>query len=143
MKDNFKLSDIPKHNIYQVPENYFDRLPMRVMERTTAAPTRSRQTGVLWKPARMILAPLVLLLVFMGVFYLNMPSGNGIENMNLAMLQDHEIMEYLSTYAVLETNDFANLNAIEEQEIMADFLNVSPTTAEEELEYYNIKDIDY
>jgi hypothetical protein len=143
MKDDFKLNDIPKHNIYQVPENYFDRLPMRVMERTAAAPTHYWQVSTFWKPVRIILAPLVLLLVFIGVFYLNVPSDNGIDNMNLATLQNDEIMEYLSTYAVLETNDFVNLNTIEEQEMTAEFLNISATTAEEELEYYNIKNIDY
>lgn len=143
MKDNFKLEDLPKHNIYQVPENYFDRLPMRVMERTAAAPAHTWQTNNLWRSTRMVVAPLVLLLVFLSIFYLNMPARTSIESINLAALQDQEIMDYLSTFATLESNDFAELNGIEGHEITADFLNVSAVTAEEELEYYNLKDIDY
>lgn len=144
MKDNFKLDELPKHNIYQVPDNYFDRLPMRIMERTAAAPaTHIWQMHALWKSLRMVVAPLLLLLVFLGVFYLNMPDPSDSSPLSMAALHDQEIVDYLSTYAILESEDFADLNSIEEQELTADVLNVSATTAEEELEYYNLNQIDY
>lgn len=144
MKDNFKLDELPKHTIYQVPDTYFDRLPMRIMERTAAAPARHTwQINPIWKSLRLVVAPIVLLLVFLGVFYLNMPVKSDSGPLDLATLHDQEIVDYLSTYATLESEDFADLNSIEEQELTADVLNVSAKTAEEELEYYNINHIDY
>jgi len=143
MKDNFKLSDIPKHNIYQVPENYFDQLPMRVMERTAAAPEHTWQSNTVWQSLRIMAAPLVLLLVFVGVFYLNKPVDSNTASLDLASLDNQEIVNYLSTYATLESADFAELNSIQEQELTADVLNVSAKNAEEELEYYDFNQIDY
>ncbi len=144
MKDNFKLDELPKHNIYQVPENYFDRLPMRIMERTAAAPaSHTWQINPIWRSLRMVVAPLVLLLVFLGVFYLNIPVKSDSGPLDLAALHNQEIVDYLSTYATLESEDFADLNTIEKQELTADVLNVSATTAEEELEYYHLNQIDY
>jgi anti-sigma-K factor RskA len=144
MNDNFKLDDLPKHNIYQVPENYFERLPMRIMERTVSAPvTQSWQTNMFWRPVRMAIAPLVLLLVFLGVFYLNMPQDTEKGALNLASLNNQEIVDYLSTYAKLESADFAELSSIERHELTADLLNIDSKTAEAELEYYQINTIDY
>ncbi|MDX5419960.1 MAG: hypothetical protein LPK09_12150, partial [Hymenobacteraceae bacterium] len=64
MKKDIKLSDIPKHSVYQVPEKYFDRLPMQIMERTAGAGyTQAPWYAAAWKPLRLALAPLVVLLV--------------------------------------------------------------------------------
>ena len=144
MKDNIKLNELPRHNIYQVPENYFERLPLRVMERTAAATApETSQLTLLWQSVRMVIAPFVLLLVFLGVYYLNMPAAPEQHTIGIASLQDDEIVDYLSTYATLESNDFADMNTLEAQELTAEVLNVSATNAEEELEYYNIQQIDY
>ncbi|OKL39949.1 hypothetical protein [Pontibacter flavimaris] len=145
MKKEVKLSDIPRRNPYQVPEGYFDRLPMRVMERTAA---REQEQVAwlpnLWRPLRLAMAPLLLLLlVFVGVFYYSMTAGQEKQLMNLARVSDTEIVDYLSAYTTIETTDFAELNTLREQELPADVLNVSATAAEEELEYYNLNNIDY
>ncbi|MDX5422283.1 MAG: hypothetical protein LPK07_14550 [Hymenobacteraceae bacterium] len=145
MNKDFKLSDIPKHNVYQVPEGYFDRLPARVMERTAAAEKQQVpwRPG-LWRPVRLALAPLLmLLLVFVGVYLTNQPAQPEDQVLNLARVSETEIMDYLSSYAILESSDFAELNNLREQELPAELLNVTPTAAEEELEYYHLNDIDY
>lgn len=144
MKKDFKLSDIPKRNIYEVPDKYFDRLPAQIMERTAGAGySPAPWYAAAWKPLRLALAPLVLLLVA-GVVYFtqlhNQPEG---QTVNLATVADEDIMDYLSTYAVLETGDFAELSSVSGQEMTAEFLNVSATAAEEELEYYQLETIDY
>ncbi|SFG30500.1 hypothetical protein [Pontibacter chinhatensis] len=143
MKKDFKLSDIPKRNPYQVPEGYFDRLPMQVMERTSAR----EQAGWLpnlWQPLRLAMAPLLLLLlVFVGVYYYSAFTEQDKVLVNLAAVPDTEIMNYLSTYATLETTDFAELNTLREQELPAEVLNISAQTAEEELEYYHLNTLDY
>lgn len=145
MKKDIKLSDIPKRNPYQVPEGYFDRLPMRVMERTAAREQeRFGWLPNLWQPLRLALAPLVLLLlVFVGVYYYSTPTEQDKLHLNLAAVPDTEIMNYLSTYATLETTDFAELNSLREQELPSEVLNISPKAAEQELEYSNLDHLDY
>jgi hypothetical protein len=143
MKKDMKLSDIPRRNPYQVPEGYFERLPMRVMERTAAREQVSWLPN-LWQPLRLALAPLLLLLlVFVGVFYYSSTSELDKQAVNWSAVTDDEIVDYLSSYAILETTDFAELNTLRERELPAEVLNVSAKAAEEELEYYNLKDIDY
>lgn len=145
MKKDFKLSDIPKRNPYQVPENYFDRLPTRIMARTAAAeaPQPAWQQS-LWRPLRLALAPLVLLLVFVSVYYLNISESPAPTVADFASLAEVEIVDYLtSNDTQLETADFAELNSLPSQELTADFLNVSQKAAEEELEYHPIDDEDF
>ena len=144
MKKDIKLEDFPKHNIYQVPENYFDRLPMRVMERTTGAkenlPTWQQSVWLLLRPA---IAPLVLLMVFAGVYFYSMQhSEQSSTNFALGPLAEQEILDYLNAQDDLETTDFSELKSISKQEFTVDFVNISSSVAEEELEYYHIRNIE-
>ncbi|WP_230407060.1 hypothetical protein [Pontibacter cellulosilyticus] len=142
MKEDFKLDNLPKHNIYQVPEQYFDRLPMRVMERTAGA---ERQVPAwqqsLWAPLRTAIAPLVLLLVFVGAFIVTLQQQKQDEQYALQPLAEEEILDYLSYNEDLETADFAELSSMSKQDFTEDFLNISSVAAEEELEYYHIRHI--
>ncbi|WP_439879839.1 hypothetical protein ACSX1A_11735 [Pontibacter sp. MBLB2868] len=144
MKKDFKLEDLPKHNVYQVPENYFDRLPTRVMERTAAA-GKPEQAWLpsLWRPLRLAIAPLVLLLVFVGVYFFNIAPTTQEPQYALGPLAEQDIVDYLNNNEDLEVADFAEFSSLSDQELTADFLNISPTSAEKELEYYNIKDLEY
>ncbi|MBD1397153.1 hypothetical protein H9Q13_08260 [Pontibacter sp. JH31] len=144
MNKDIKLSDIPRHNVYQVPEKYFDRLPMQIMERTAGA----GYTPAPWyvaalKPLRLALAPLVLLLVVGVVYFTQLKDQPEQQVVNLATVTDTDIVDYLSTYAVLESTDLAELTSLSDQEMTAEFLNVSSKAAEEELEYYQLNTIDY
>ncbi len=140
MNKDFKLSDIPKHNIYQVPDGYFDRLPMRVMERTAATATGSHVPVYtsLWQALQLAVAPLILLLVFTGVYFLSTPPQHA-DDAKVAHLPDQEIVDYLTTYAKIETTDLADLS-VAERDMTSDFLNISPTVAESELEYYQLNE---
>lgn len=144
MKKDIKLNDIPKHNIYEVPDKYFDRLPAQIMERTAARGyTPAPWYSALWKPMRLALVPLVLLLV-VGVLYItNLKEQSSQQVVHLATVPDSDIVDYLSTYAVLESSDFADLTTVSGQELTAEFLNVSPKAAEEELEYYELDTTEY
>ncbi|MDX5438131.1 MAG: hypothetical protein LPK03_13095 [Pontibacter sp.] len=143
MKEDFKLSDIPKRQPYQVPDGYFERLPMQMMEHVAADEQKPAWQQLWWRPLRLAVAPLVLLLMFVGVYFLNTPEQPEAQLVNLASVSDTDIVDYLSTYATLETTDFAELNTLQEQELPAEFLNVSATEAEAELEYYRLDNIDY
>ena len=145
MKKDFRLSDIPKHNVHRVPEGYFDRLPMQIMERTAqrehiaAAPWLAK----LWRPVRYAVGPLLLLLLFVSVFlFSSTRQAPQQQTLTVATLSDEEIMNYLSTYAQMETADLEEYLATD-QSLPSDFLNVSAMTAEEELQYYQLDDLDY
>ncbi len=139
----FKLSDLPKHNVYKVPEGYFERLPMRVMERTAGAgePEQAWFAAV-WKPVRVAMAPLLLLAMFVGVYLFNVPSQPQPFTNSLSYVGEAEIVDYLSNDIYLETADFAEL-AIANQEMTVDFLNISSASAERELDYYQLADLAY
>ncbi|MCP2043892.1 hypothetical protein [Pontibacter sp. HSC-36F09] len=144
MKDDFKLSDLPKRNIYEVPEKYFDRLPAQIMERTAGAGySPAPWYAAAWKPLRLALAPLMLVLVLGVLYFANLNNKADQQNVNLAGIQDEDILNYLSTYAVLESSDFAELQTVSDREMTSEFLNVSSKAAEEELEYYQLDTIDY
>lgn len=140
---NITLSELPKHNVYQVPEDYFDRLPTRIMERTAASPKQDWLPAQLWQNLRVAMAPIILLAMFVGVFYFTLNSQPDKQTMNMAVVTDTEIVDYLTANATLESADFADLNTIQHQELTADVLNVSSLAAEEELEYYHLRDTDY
>ncbi|MCC9165752.1 hypothetical protein [Pontibacter harenae] len=144
MKKEFELEGMPRQNVYQVPDGYFDRLPMHIMERTAAkqAPESVLQPH-LWKMMRPLFAPLVLLLVFAGVYFFNVASEPQPPVANFASLHEAEIMDYLDDHAKLETADFAELTSFAGPELAAEFLNVSSIAAEEELEYYRLDDLTY
>ena len=146
MKQNHKhisLSDLPKHNVYEVPEDYFNRLPMRIMERTAAAPKPEWVPVQLWQSLRVAIAPLVLLLLFVGVFFFSLKSQPEQGAFNMAAVSEAEIVDYLTAYSTVESNDLAELNTLQKQELASEFLNVSAADAEAELEYYHLKDTEY
>ncbi|SIT93463.1 hypothetical protein SAMN05444128_2991 [Pontibacter indicus] len=144
MKNDFKLSDLPKHNIYEVPDKYFDRLPAQIMERTAGAGySPAPWYAPAWKPLRLALAPLVLLLVAGIVYFSQMRQEQEKSAVILATVGDEAIVNYLSTFAVLESSDFAELPSLSSPDMTAEFLNVSPKAAEEELEYYQLEMTDY
>lgn len=144
MKNEFKLSDLPKRNIYEVPDKYFDRLPTQIMERTARAGfSPAPWYAAVRKPLRLALAPLLILLVPGVVYFSQLPGKQPDHEVALAVVDNEDIMDYLSTYAVLESADFAEYTSLSEREMTAEFLNVSATAAEEELEYYQLDLLDY
>lgn len=144
MKKEIRLNDIPKRNVHQVPEGYFDRLPARIMERTAAREHVSATPwyAALWRPARLAAAPLILLLLFIGVYYFTIRQEPLYTGVAFASLTEDEIVEYLDTYARIEDADLAEYS-VADQELTADYLNITSTAAEEELEYYDLNDIEY
>ncbi len=144
MKQLLKLNDIPKHQVHQVPEGYFDRLPMRIMARTAA---QEPVADTLWlaqlgQPLRLALAPLLLLFVFVGIYLFGIQQAPQPQNVTIASLSSTEIVNYLDMYTNVETADLEE-HLVADPSLTADFLNVSSVAAEEELYYYQLDDIDY
>jgi hypothetical protein len=112
-----KLEDIPKQNIFEVPDGYFDRLPLKIQERV-ARPVAS--PWLLWAPALRYAVP-VLLLAGMGIFWYQQNTPMTIED-ELARIQDDQLSlfladESLSTDDLLETMTWSeeDLQSLENQ----------------------------
>jgi hypothetical protein len=104
-----KLDDIDKRNIFEIPERYFDTLPMRVQERLPRRRLEKRQ--IAWKMAVAALVPatLVLMLFVYPGFLRNVTATENPEKM-LAEIAIVDVVAYLesadiSTEDILENTD--------------------------------------
>jgi hypothetical protein len=87
-----KLEDIPKKNIFEVPEGYFDQLPGRVQARI-AAESSSRSKSWVWSGAiRYALPVLVALAVFAGWWLKKAPED---PEAILATIETEQLVTYL------------------------------------------------
>ena len=105
MKNNyFNLDDLPKQNIFKVPENYFNDLPMRIQAQTSGkskiVPLISWSKKRTWGSIAACTA-----LGILGYFTL-MPKQESLGNEALADVQNQEIVNYL-IQENLNQGDFA------------------------------------
>lgn len=88
-----RLDDIPKKQIFEVPDGYFEKLPGIIQSRVNDRRNES------WRPAYryslQFALPAILLLVA-GIFWFNQPQPDtSVENI-LASIQTEELISYLS-----------------------------------------------
>ncbi len=88
-----KLEDIPKKNIYTVPEGYFDHLPGIIQSRIAAEKGSVARPLYLQLALRYALPVLVLATILFFVFRNNSLKGNPDEL--LASVSAHELASYL------------------------------------------------
>ena len=119
-----KLEEINKKNIYKVPDQYFDQLPMRIQSRVDAQKPVNRFTFS-WNFAAKIAVPaMVLLLFYFGID--NSNTGQSTEQL-LAMVDTEDIIAYLETTdittdEILEQIDLSTieLDFADEESMMQD-----------------------
>lgn len=83
-----KLEDIPKKNIFEVPEGYFDRLPGVIQARVA----KPEVAPWYWSPIVKFALPLVVVAV--GLFWFVNRSNQSIEQ-QLAGIQTEQLIAYL------------------------------------------------
>lgn len=89
-----KLEDIPKKQIFEVPEGYFEKLPNIIQSRVT----QQSEVKSLWSSYRYTLRyalPVVVLLVA-GIFWFNRSEAPGNAESILASIQTQDLVAYLS-----------------------------------------------
>ena len=90
-----KLDDIPKKNIFEVPERYFDELPGVIQARVTGQGTRSWSLSGVWS---LRYAVPVLILMAVGVFWFqNDPRATDVES-QLSEIQSEQLADYLEDH---------------------------------------------
>jgi len=106
-----KLDDIPKKNIFEVPEGYFDRLPMKIQAQlderrvTRAVPT--------WNLAVRYALPLVIV-GFTLVYFLR-PKVHQTEEL-LASVSNENLIAYLADTEI-SSNDLLEIANFNETEV--------------------------
>ncbi len=110
-----KLEDITKKNIFKVPDEYFDDLPMRIQsrideEKTAVHPGFDR--GLIWKIAAPALA--AILMIF---FFINRPESDQVQSPEelLSQVSTEDVIAYLemtdiTTDDIIEEIDFSDIN---------------------------------
>ncbi len=84
-----KLEDIPKKNIFEVPEGYFEKLP-GIIQARVAKPESAKWY---WSPTIKFALP-VLALVAIGLVWFTTQSGGSFEQ-QLAEIQTEQLIAYL------------------------------------------------
>lgn len=114
-----KLEDIPKKQVFNVPENYFDKLPAQIQSRLSTGKT-DLEIRPVYRYALRYALPLLLAFVI-GIFFYKNSLAPDAESI-LASVQTTDLVNYLneselSTEDLLENVDFnrAELEAIENE----------------------------
>lgn len=129
-----RLEDIPKKQIFRVPENYFDQLPARIQLRI--GNTRVARPEPAFRRAMLYAVPVLLVALALFYFHEPKPDAAGI----LTTVDTEDLIIYLHESDIttddllehVELND-AELEAIEDEVYNDGLLNVEPETIESEL----------
>lgn len=88
-----KLEDIPRKNIFEVPDGYFEKLPGIIQSRVTSGEKQSRPV---FSSALRLAVPLVLVMAIAAVFWLDRPEADANPQSILASVQTEDLVAYLS-----------------------------------------------
>ncbi|MBT1697756.1 hypothetical protein KK083_12765 [Fulvivirgaceae bacterium PWU4] len=115
-----KLENIPKKEIFSVPDGYFDTLPGKIQARISKE-TPAREQGFVFRYKLQYVLPVVVLLAA-GIYWFASSNQTNDPETLLASVQTEALMAYLSesdltTEDILETIDFntSDLDAIESE----------------------------
>jgi hypothetical protein len=141
-----KLDDLPKRNIYQVPDRYFDQLPGRVMARVREKESANNPVTMLtfwrqplWQGALAGLA-LVLTFIFIYTFSFDPPLPTAPSDVLLSEVTEKEALEYLMASDQLEAQDLAAL-PLSDQDLSHEFMQVSQEELLQAVENEDLGDI--
>ncbi len=115
IKSNIKLEDLPKKQLYSVPDNYFDELP-GIIQASVVKPEHIRSPSVFWSASLRYALP-VLALVMMLVYFGIRINNNSIDVQ--AMLDDistEDLVLYI-TESELTTDELLSLIDINELDV--------------------------
>jgi hypothetical protein len=92
-KEKFDLEQLPKANIFQIPDNYFEDLPRQIQARTTAI--KPIVPFVSWSVQRTWVALAAMSAVAILGYFTLMPKQDALGSEALSGVQNQEIVNYL------------------------------------------------
>lgn len=120
-----KLEDIPKKEVFDVPEGYFEKLPGMIQSRVSKPGAISRPV---WVYGLRYALPAVILLA-VAIFWFDRPGGDHSPEGLLASIQTEELVAYLndSDLTTDELLEQVHLDGMDANEIESDVygLNIS------------------
>ncbi len=145
MKQDFKLEDLPKSNLYRVPDAYFDKLPRVVMNRV-ALPNQT-PANFWWSKIiytyRTGLASMLLLMGFVAAFLFS-STQFGSQNLNfdpeLANINQQEALEYVLVQDNIDNADLVELN-LADDDVSAEFMNATATDILETVDEQQLEEV--
>ncbi|PSR53241.1 hypothetical protein AHMF7605_06710 [Adhaeribacter arboris] len=141
MKENFKLEDLPKSNLYRVPDNYFEKLPNGIMARVTAQVPAAATPwwSTIFNEYRPAFASIFLIISFVAAFQFSQKQP-GDFTYNLSNISQQEALEYVLIQDNLESRDIAELN-LADTDLAADFSNITPTDILESVDEQQLEEV--
>jgi hypothetical protein len=112
-----KLEDIPKKDIFSVPDGYFEKLPGILQSRLTEHHQPSWKTSPIFRYSVRVAIPVLALAV--GIFWYTRQTGGTDAEMILASVETEDLMVYLqeSDLSTEELMDHLPLNADDADDI--------------------------
>jgi hypothetical protein len=128
-KNNYKLEDHKRKDLFTVPDQYFELLPQRIQNRIVHDSATSWYSRLLSKPSlRIGSAFAVILLLVTSVFlFKDNPENTSSSPMSVASFAEVDVYEYLIENELY--SDAEIINAVENEMVES---GISYTTNEEE-----------
>ncbi|MDR6562559.1 MULTISPECIES: hypothetical protein [unclassified Arcicella] len=103
MENNkFDIEKLPRENIFKVPDNYFDELPMLIQSQTSA---KSKTVPlVTWSMKRTWASVAACAAIAILGYFTWMPKQDALGNEALAEVQNQEIINYLIQQNINQTD---------------------------------------
>lgn len=91
--EDINLENIPKANIFKVPENYFNDLPMQIQAQTSG---KTKVVPLIsWSQKRTWASVAACTIIGILGYFTLMPQQDSLGNESLSGVQNHEIVNYL------------------------------------------------
>ena len=114
-KNKFKLEDLQKEHVFDVPDDYFEKLPLHIQKRIEKKPSWLSVYSLRWVYGMKYALPVVLLVV-LSVIYLTRNTESVAPEELIAQVQTEDILHYLqndvdiSSYEILDELEANNLS---------------------------------
>ena len=115
MEQMKKLEDIPRKNVFEVPEGYFDRLPGIIQARVA-----EKENSHAWSPYfrySLQYALPALILVVASIFYFRTPEALSVQDL-LASVDSEQLVAYLGE-SDLNTDELLEFVSLDPNEVAA------------------------
>ena len=144
-----KLEDIKKENIYQVPDGYFDNLPMRIQSRISDNKEPAFFPTINWNLAVKVAIPSLIVVVALVLTFFNRNINSSYHDVEtiLAQVSSEDLVDYLQTTdisldEILDEIQYADIaDEFANENLLLDDEELSNELYDELIQEYGINEI--